>query len=112
GTDIVVRAVAILLAVLLIVLVLVADEIGEREAIVHGHVVDAAARAAAIVLELRRRSGHAVCQVADQVSLAAPEAAGRLAVEVVPFRPAGRKAADLVAAGADVPWLRDQLDVA
>ena len=52
-----------------------------------------------------------VREVADQVAVAAPEAARGLAVEVVPFRPAGRKAADLIAAGADVPWLGDQLDV-
>ena len=41
---VVVRSVAIVFAVGLVVLVLVADEIGEREAIMHGDVVDARAR--------------------------------------------------------------------
>src|ERR1041385_5927932 len=37
--------------------------------------------------------------------LAAPEIAHRVAKLVVPFRPARRKAPDLVAAGPVVPWL-------
>ena len=110
--QIVVRSVAIVFAVGLIVLVLVAHQVFEREAVVHGDVVDAAARAAAVMLELHGRAGHAVGEVAGDIVIAAPEAAQGLAIGVVPFRPAVGEGADLVAAVADVPGLGDQLDVA
>ena len=110
GAVVVVGAVAVVLAVGLVVLVLVAHEIGEREAVMHRDVVDAGARAAAVVVEQVGGAGHAAADLAEQVAFAAPVAAQRSAIMIVPFRPAGRKAADLIAAGADVPRLGDQLD--
>src|SRR5690606_18397251 len=94
------------------VLGLVAGPVGKREAVVHGDMVDARARLSAIVLKLRGRSGHAVSKIADQVTVTAPIAPHGVAVEVVPFRPAGREGADLIPAGANVPGLGDQLDLA
>ena len=44
--------------------------------------------------------------------LAAPEVADGVAVVAVPLGPLRREVADLVAAGADVPRLGDQLDLA
>src|SRR6185312_7752936 len=70
---------------------------------------DARARPAAVVLELRGRAGQRVRHVTDEIAFAAPVAACRLAVDVVPLRPTGREAADLIAAEADVPRLGDHL---
>ena len=112
GAQIIVRSIAIVFAVGQIVLVLVADQVFEREAVVHGDVIDAAAGAAAVMLELHGRAGHAVGEIAGDIVVAAPEAAQGLAIDIVPFRPAVRKGADLVAAVTDVPGLGDQLDVA
>ena len=47
-------------------------------------------------------------EVAEHVGVAAPEAAGAVAEAVVPFEPGGGEAAELVAAGADVPGLGDE----
>ena len=54
------------------------------------------------------RAGEARGELAD-VALAAPEVAHRVAVHPVPLGPEHREVADLVAALADVPRLRDQL---
>src|SRR4029077_2532837 len=110
--EVVVGTVAVVFAVRLVVLVLVTRPISEREAVVHGDVVDACARTAAVMLEVLSGSGHAMRDVADDALLTAPEASHRLAVAVIPFRPSGREGADLVAAIADVPGLGDELDVA
>ena len=107
---VVVGAVAIVFLVRLVVLVLVADQIGEREAVVDGDMIDLACgprpswRIAAPMRSARwpcRRAGRHRPPVAPQ----------RLAIDVVPLRPAGRKAADLIAAKPDVPRFGDQLDV-
>ncbi len=58
-----------------------------------------------------RRAGQAARELADQSVVALPVGAHRVAVLVVPLGPAGREVADLVAAGAEVPGLGDQLDV-
>ena len=57
------------------------------------------------------RAGHAAAEFAEQTAFSRPVAAQSSAEVIVPFRPAGRKASDLIAAGADVPRLGDQLDV-
>src|SRR5262249_3568648 len=56
---IVVCAVPIVFAVGLIVLLVVAEEISERETVMHGDVVDAGARCAAVVVEQVGGRGHA-----------------------------------------------------
>src|SRR5207248_6210189 len=66
---------------------------------------------ASVVTVLRRRAGQRAGHVTKEAAVAAPVAPQRLAVDVVPLRPAGRKAADLIAAEPDVPRLGDQLDV-
>src|SRR6185436_16162969 len=47
----------------------------------------------------------------DHAAVAAPVAAHRVAVAVVPLRPAGGEGAEAVAALAEVPGLGDQLDL-
>jgi hypothetical protein len=109
GTVVVVGAVAIVLAVGLVVLALVADEVGQGETVVDGDVVDARARAAAGTVEQVGGAGHATGEIADQVAVRQPIAPHRVAKMVVPLRPAGGKRAHLIAAGSNVPRLRDQL---
>ena len=58
-----------------------------------------------------RRSGEPGGELAQGGRLAAPEVADGVPVLAVPFRPLRREVADLVAAGADVPRLGDQLDL-
>ena len=107
---VVVGAVAVALEVGLVVLLVVGDEVGQREAVVRGDEVDRGGRVAAVGLveiararEARGERGHA--------RLAAPDVAHRVAVEAVPLRPEHREVADLIAARAEIPGLGDQLDL-
>ncbi len=109
--PVVALAVVVVLAVGLVVLLVVGDEIAHREAVVRGHEVDAGERTAAGVLVEVGGAGDPARELAEG-RLAAPEVAHRVAVLAVPLGPLGREVADLVAAGADVPGLRDQLDLA
>src|SRR6185312_17177425 len=98
---------AIVLAIRLIMLGVVAEEIVERETVMHGDVVDAGALHPAVMIEEVGRTGHAAGDFADQAAFAAPVATQRAAITVVPFRPLRRKAANLIAAHAEVPGLSD-----
>ena len=109
GAGIVVAAVTVVLAVRLVVLIGVAHQVGEGETIMHGDMVDAAARTATVVIEQVGRAGHSAADLADQTSLTGPITPQRLTVAIVPFGPSGRKRADLIAARADVPRFGDQL---
>ena len=106
---VVVGAVAIVLAVGLIVLLVVAEEIGQRETVMDGDVVDAGARLAPVMVEQIGGGGHAARHFADQAAFAAPVAPHGAAIAVVPFRPLRGKCADLVAAHAEIPGLGDEL---
>ena len=96
---IVIRAVAIVLAIGLVVFLVVGKQVGEREAVMDGDVVDASARRAIVMVEKVGRSGHAATRVADQFPVASPIAAQGAAKAVIPLRPMRRKTADLIAAG-------------
>ncbi len=109
--PVVALAVVVVLAVGLVVLLVVGDEIAQREAVVRGDEVDAGVRPPAVVLVEVGAAGEAVGELAERPLLAAPVVAHRVAVLAVPLAPAHREVADLVAALADVPRLGDQLDV-
>src|SRR6516165_1507732 len=104
-----VGAVTILLAVGLVVLVLIAREIRKGEPVVHRHVIDAGAGSAAVVIEEVGRGCHAAAELADKIAFARPIAPQCAAKMIVPFRPAGRKRTYAIAAGADIPGLRNEL---
>ena len=108
--PVVVGPVAVALLVGLVVLLVVGDEVAQREAVVGGDEVDRRERVAAVVLVEVAGAGEPVRELAD-VRLAAPEVAHRVAVDAVPLRPQHGEVADLVAARADVPRLGDQLDL-
>ena len=103
-------AVAIVLAVGLVVLVVVRDEIVEIEAVVGRDEIDAGPGAAAALVEQVARSRQAFGEVRDRSVIALPEGARRVPELVVPLRPSRRKLTDLIATGTDVPGFGDQLD--
>ena len=82
---VVVGAVAVVLEVGLVVLVVVGDEVAQREAVVGGDEVDRGERVAAVLLVEVAGAGQARGELAD-VGLAAPEVAHRVAVDAVPLR--------------------------
>src|SRR5690606_31636253 len=107
--DVVVAAVAVALAVGLVVLLVVGDEVVQRETVVSGDEVDAGIRQPAVALvevaAARESRGH----LRDLSRVATPEATDRVAVLPVPLGPAHREVPDLVAAFAEIPGLGDQL---
>ena len=105
---IVVRAVAIVLAVGLVVLARVGDEIGEREAVVRDDEIDAFRRGGR-VRENIARAGEARRDFAAQTARRRARSGARVAEAIVPFAPALGKPAELIAARADVPGFGDQL---
>ena len=102
--------VAIVLAVRLVVLVVVGNEVVERETVVGGDEVDARPRFSPTKIELVRR-GAKTRRQRFRVPVAPPEVSHVIAKPVVPFRPAGGKAADLISARAAVPRLGDEFDI-
>ncbi len=109
--PVVALAVVVVLAVGLVVLLVVRHEVAQREAVVGDDEVDAGERATTGLLVEVRGAGDPGGELAQR-RLAAPEVAHRVPVGAVPLGPLRREAADLVAAGADVPGLGDQLDLA
>ena len=107
--SVVVGAVAVVLAVRLVVLAVVGDEVVEGEAVVTGDEVDALLGLALLVAVERRAADQAVGEALDRAVVAAEEAADIVAEAAVPFLPAvADEAADLVQAGG-VPRLGDEL---
>src|SRR5690606_37342951 len=104
-------AVPAALAVGLVVLVLVGDEVVQGETVVAGDEVDGGGRTPAVVLVQVAGAGQPGGELRQRGRLAAPQVADRVAVAAVPLGPPGREVAHLVAAGTDVPRLGDQLDL-
>ena len=88
-------------------LLIVADQIVQRETIVRGDKIDAGVRASPVVLVQVGASAEPVRHLADASLIAFPKTANRVAVFSVPFRPRRRKIPDLIAALADVPRFRN-----
>src|SRR5262249_9481348 len=110
GGEILTVAVAIVLAVRLIVSLDVAHDVGEREAVMRGGVVDRGPGTPRAPVEQIARARDARRHVAALARIAAPEPADAVAEAVVPLGKAGRMMAELIAARPDVPRLGDQLD--
>ncbi len=91
-------------------LVVVGDQVAQREAVMGGDEVDAGMGPAAAPVEQIAGPADPGRQLAELPLVAAPVGPHRVAEPVVPFRPARRKAAHLIAPRADVPGLGDQLD--
>src|SRR5690606_8555600 len=102
--------VLILFTVDLVVTVAIADQVIERKAVMAGDKIDAGPGATSIVLEDITGAVQTLGEIRQHAAVTAPETANRVPVAVVPLTPAHRKATQLIAAGSDVPRLRDQLD--
>src|SRR4030095_1707302 len=106
---VVVLAIAIAFAVGFVVLLVVADEIGQREAVVRGDEIDARVRAASALLVEIAAAGDARRELGHAPAIAEPEAADRVAVLAVPLGPLRREVADLLARFEEIPGLGNQL---
>src|SRR5690606_38898610 len=100
-------AVAALLAVGLVVLLVVAHGIVQREAVVGGHEVDARPGAPSALVEEVARSGEAPGELPGHGFVSLPEGTRGIAKAIVPLGPARGEAAHLVAPGTAVPRLGD-----
>ena len=102
--------VAVLLAIGVVVPALMADKIGQGETVMRGDEIQAVAGRAAG--EEIGAAGEAGGDIAQAPGIAAPEAPGIVTKAVIPFRPAGGEAAELVAIRADIPGLGDDQQAA
>ena len=107
--QVVVLAVAVVFAVGLVVLVVVADEVVQREAVVAVTKLMLAYGCRPLLLVQVAAAGEPRRQLRHRAAVALPEAAHGVAVLAVPLGPQHREVADLVAALAEVPRLGDQL---
>ena len=105
--QVVVRAVAIALAVGLVVLVRIGDEVAQGKAVMGDDEIDARGRSRGM-LEDVARAGHPGRDFAARARVAAPEPARGVAEAVVPFGEFGAEPAKLVSARTHVPGLGDQ----
>src|SRR5439155_974557 len=108
--EVLVAAVSILLAVGFVVLPLVGHQVVQGEPVVRGDEVDRRVRPPPARLVDVGGAGEAVRELGAPAGVAPPEPPDAVTVLVVPLRPSHREVPHLVAAGADVPRLRDQLD--
>ncbi len=104
-------AVLAVLPVGVVVLLVVADQVPQREAVVGHHEVDRGRRPPVGVRVEVGRAGDPGRELTEGSGLPAPVVAHRIAVLAVPLAPQRREVADLVAAVPEVPGLRDQLDL-
>src|ERR1700730_17066067 len=103
-------AVAIVFAIGLVVLVVIGDEIVEREAVMGGGKAEARPGLAAALIEDVARGRDPGGQFAEFALVTLPVGSDGVTEAVVPLRPARREASDLISPWPDIPGLRDQLD--
>src|SRR5262249_10598282 len=103
---VVVGSIVVVLAVRLVVLAVVRDEIVQREAVVARDEVYAVVRRAAVVAVKIRRACEPPAEILELAGVAFLKATHGVAKAPVPLRPVHRKIADLIR--ANVPRLRDE----
>jgi hypothetical protein len=108
---IVVGPVAVLFSIGVVVLVVVADQVVEREPIVRGDEIDAGGGMAAVPLVEVARTREAIAELGELPVVALPVPPRHVAVAAVPLGPQRRKFSHLVTAFANVPGLGDELDL-
>ena len=91
-------------------LVVVRDQIVHGEAVVRGDEVHRSDRPAAVDLIQVGAAEQTAGELGKRGRLRAPEVAHAVAVTAVPFGPARREPAHLVAAGAEIPRFGDEFD--
>src|ERR671923_2426937 len=100
-------AVAVFFAVGFVMLVVVAHQIVQCEAVVSGYEVDACIGKSAIARIEIARTGQTESQRAHLPGISLAEAPHRIAIGGIPFGPKNRKIADLIASRSKVPRLGD-----
>ena len=104
-------SVAVVFAVRLVVLVVVGDEIVQGEAIVGRDEVDRGPGFAATLGEQVGGRSKARGKLRQFSLITPPVGPDRVPISIVPFGPARREPADLVAARSQIPRFGDQLDL-
>src|SRR5258707_15152118 len=84
-------SVAIVFAVRFIVLVVVGDQVVQREAIVNGNKIDTGPRRFALMLIQIRTAGKTIGKLRQDTVVSLPIAAGTVSGFPLPFRPRRRK---------------------
>ncbi|MNO86083.1 hypothetical protein D3C76_774730 [compost metagenome] len=107
-----VGAILVVLVVGLVVLVVVRDQVAQRETVVGGDEIHRAIRTSATLVEQFAGSGHAPGEVGELAFVAFPEGTHGIAEAVVPLHPTGGEATDLIATGTTVPGFGDQFYLA
>ena len=108
--TIVAFAVSIAFAVGRVVLLVVAHQFVHRKAVMGGNEVHGGDRAATVHLVQVGAAHQSTGEFRQRGRLRAPEITHAIAIASVPFRPAGREASHLIAAGTEIPWFGDELD--
>ncbi len=103
-----VSAVAIVLAVSQVVLVIVADQIPEREPVMTGYKINAAGRQAMLVGIKIAAAGQTGCDFAYQATVATNEAPDDIAIAAIPLRPARTGKRAYLIQASRVPRLGDK----
>src|SRR5262249_20281005 len=109
--PVVIAAVPAVFTIRLVVLLVVADQVLRGEACMGGGEVDAGVRFAPARLVKVGGPREAAGKISDDPAISLPISAHRVPILVIPLIPARREIASLVAAAADVPRLRDELDL-
>src|SRR5690606_10909646 len=107
-TVVVIVAVAIVFGVGVVVFVVVADQILQRETVVRGDEIDAGPGLAAMVIEQMRRALQRGCQSTALILIAAPITSQTVAAGRVPFGKTRRMIAELKSTRPDIPGFGDQ----
>src|SRR4051812_32132669 len=102
-------AIAIFLAIRLVVLAVIGDDVIQCEAVMRGDEIHRRPGLAAALVEKVCRGGDAGRKFRELALVPAPERPHGIAISVVPFGPPGRKVTDLVAARTAVPRLGNEL---
>src|SRR5690606_36086388 len=92
----VVVAVAVVFTVGFIVLVVVRDEVPQRETVVRGDEVHAGCGHAPTRFVQVTTAGETVSELTERAAVAAPEGPHRISIAAIPLCPPDRKLADLV----------------
>ena len=108
---VIVSPIAILLPVCLIMFLIETNAVAQGETIVRGDQINRRRRRSTVTLKNVAGCGKTLSEVAQRDVLLQPESTRGIAEMVVPLGEQRRKVTHLVAARADIPGFRDQLDL-
>ena len=104
---IIIVAIVVAVAVRLIVLFVIADQVVESETIVRGNEINAVIWTSPVVSIKIGATGESLAHLTDVALVAFPKTANRVAVFAVPFRPWRGEISHLITAVTHIPRLGD-----